>query len=232
MTIAIMQPYFFPYLGYWQLLNAVDKFIILDDVTFIKQGYINRNTILSHGKVQKINLQVEAISSNKLILDHNLNKNSIWKSKLLKMIYQSYSKAKYFKNVFPLIEKCILFNADNLSSYLENQIVQIASFLNIDTAISRNSEVINENDFESQNRIINICSRELADVYLNASGGQELYNKEVFKRNGIKLKFIKMNDIQYTQFTNEFLPFLSIIDVMMFNSEEKIKKMLDNYTLI
>jgi len=232
MTIAIMQPYFFPYLGYWQLLNTVDKFIILDDVNFIKQGYINRNIILSLGKPQQINLQVNAISSNKLVLEHEVNNSFKWRKKTLRTIQQNYSKAKYFNDVFPLIERIIYFTDNNLSNYLENQIIEISKYLSLETEIIKSSVFYPNNKLKGKDRIIDICNQESAFSYINPIGGTKLYSNDEFKKNNIELKFIKMDSIKYSQFSNEFISNLSIIDVMMFNSVEEIKKLLNRYTLV
>jgi WbqC-like protein family len=227
-----MQPYFFPYLGYWQLISAVDKFILFDDVNFIKQGFINRNTILVQGKPQNINLQIQDISSNKLILEHEINNNINWKKKLLKSIHQNYLKAKYFNKVFPLIEKIIRFDENNVSNYLVNQIIEISKYLGIETEIIKSSVFYPNNRLKGQERIIDICNQESALTYINAIGGLKLYSKEKFKNYNIELKFIKMDDIEYSQFSNVFITKLSIIDVMMFNSVDEIVKLLNKYTLV
>jgi len=231
MKLAIMQPYFFPYIGYWQLLNVVDKFIILDDVTFIKQGYINRNKILSQNKPLQINLQISGISSNKLILDHEINNNPVWKRKLINTIQQNYRKAKHFKDAFPIIEEIILYPEINLSGFLYHQIKILSKYLNINTEIIKTSSIYKLKDIKGTQRIINLCKQEKAKTYINTIGGKELYNVEDFRKNGIELIFIKTNDLSYKQFKNEFVPDLSIIDVMMHNSVEEIKEMLNNYTL-
>jgi len=231
MILGIMQPYFFPYIGYWQLINAVDQFIILDDVTFIKQGYINRNTIIAQNKSIRINLLLTKISSNKLILEHQINDNYVWKKKLLATIKQNYSKSKQFKTVYPLIENIINYDETNLSKYLLHQITKITKFLNINTEIGSSSTTYNIKDKKGQDKIIEICKKEKADTYINAIGGKELYDKKTFEMNSINLKFIKTNNIKYQQYTSDFTPNLSIIDVMMFNSPENIRSMLKQYTL-
>lgn len=231
MTIAIMQPYFFPYIGYWQLINAVDKFIILDDVTFIKQGYINRNTILSQGKPQRINLQINNISSNKLILNHSINENEHWKKKLLSTIQQSYSKAEYFSLAFPVIEKIIRYPENNLSRFLRNQIILICNYLNITTEIIGSSTRYRAEELKGEERVISICKAERADTYINSIGGKTLYNPERFQRSGICLKFLKSSPSEYNQKIPEFIPNLSIIDVMMHNAPSDINSMLHSYSL-
>ena len=231
MKIAIMQPYFFPYIGYWQLINTVDKFIILDDVNFIKKGYINRNFIISNNNRVRINLPINKISQNKLIINHTISDDEKWKNKLLLTIKQNYNSASFYKSVFPLLENIILYKEQNLSNYLHYQIIKITEYLKINTEIIETSTKYNIIDKKGQERILDICKKENAKTYINAIGGKELYSVDEFKKNGIELKFIKTGDITYKQFNNEFIPNLSIIDVMMHNSVEEIKQMLNSYTL-
>jgi hypothetical protein len=231
MKLAIMQPYFFPYIGYWQLINAVDKFVILDDVNFIKQGFINRNRILSQQKIININVQVQGISSNKLILDHKLNNNQVWKRKLLNTVQQNYRKARQYDEVMPLIKEIITYNDLSLTGFLYNQIIKIKEYLNLNTEVVKTSTIYNITNKKGQERIIDICQKEKAKTYINAIGGKELYSPDEFLENGIELKFLKTGDIKYKQFNNEFVPNLSIIDVLMHNSVEKINEMLNSYTL-
>ena len=232
MKLGIMQPYFMPYLGYWQLLKAVDRFVVLDNVGFIKQGYINRNSILSGSKSFPINIQVQGISSNKLILEHQLNANPIWKKKLLKTISQNYSKAPYFSDAFNLVDKIIDNDELNLSKFLSYQLNIIAEYLNLDTEIVPSATIYNTGNLMAEERVIEICKQTNSTHYFNAFGGKELYKKENFYSKKIKLQFLKMGEIKYSQFGKEFVPFLSIIDLIMFNSPEEINIMLDNYELV
>lgn len=227
-----MQPYLFPYLGYWQLLNAVDEYIVLDDVTFIKQGYINRNSILGNGKAQPFNIQVKDISSNKLINEHELNPDPRWKKKLLKTLKQNYSKAPYCDQVMALLEDCLNENEQNLAVYLTNILKKVSEYAGIETNIQLNSERSNESDLTGQERILQICNEMGASEYFNAIGGAELYDKAAFANEGIELKFLKMNQLEYDQGGNEFVPYLSIIDVMMFNEPDQIRELLDQYQVV
>ena len=226
MIIGIHQPYFLPYLGYFQLINAVDEFLLLDDVTFIKQGYINRNSILVGGKAQLISLQINGISSNKLIREHHLSENPIWKNKILKTVQQNYTKAPFFNDVYPIIKRCILHKNNNLSEYLKFQIEQICSYLNIKTEIISCSSLRSRNELKKQELVIDLCLKRSAKVYLNTLGGKNLYDKDVFKKNNLELKFIKKNNIKYNQFKNNFVDNLSIIDLLMFNSHYDISNLL------
>lgn len=232
MKIAIMQPYFFPYLGYFQLINAVDKFVVYDDVNFIKRGWINRNNILLNDKPHLFSLPLIKASQNKLINEIDLFLTDEWITTFLKTIKQSYQKAENFKSVCSLLEKILFFNEKNLSSFLANQLIEISNYLNIDTKIIKTSTQYNNKHLNRAERLIDICKQEEANHYINALGGQLLYDKSFFQTKKIQLSFIQSDKIIYKQNNNFFVPNLSIIDVMMFNSVEEIKRMLDKYTLI
>jgi len=229
MKLAIMQPYFIPYIGYFQLIKAADTFLIYDDVQFIKGGWINRNYMLLNGSKFMFNLILKGASANKLINEISVQPNQ---NKLLKTIYHSYNKAPYFESAFPVIENILNYEDKNLAKFIGNSIITICNYSEIDTKIIYSSELEKNNELKAQEKIIHICKLLDADTYINAIGGQELYDKETFKQACIDLKFIKNNSTPYTQFKNEFIPGLSILDVMMFNSVEEINKMLDDYELI
>jgi hypothetical protein len=232
MKLGIMQPYFFPYIGYWQLINAVDKYIIYDDVNFIKGGWINRNSILMNGKDKLINLQLHNASPNKLINEVEVLGNPIYNKKLLKTLESCYKKAPYFPNTFIVIESVINQKEKNLAKYLEFAIKKVCDYLSIDTELIVSSTIRKNNELRSQDKVIEICKILGADEYINAIGGQKLYSYSDFSTKGIGLKFLQTGDIKYTQFKSEFVPNLSIIDVMMFNNQEEISKMLDDYQLV
>lgn len=232
MKLGIMQPYFFPYIGYWQLMNAVDKYVVYDDVNFIKGGWINRNRILVNGKPQYFNVQMKGSSPFKLINEIEINNSEISINKNLKTIYMAYHKAPYFSKVNLLIEKILKNQTPNLAEYVINSIKCIAEYLNIYSEIIISSKIPKNNELKNQDKVIEICKKLNATEYYNAIGGMELYSFDEFRKNGINLSFLKTNEIYYKQFNNEFVPNLSIIDVMMFNSQEEIKTMLDDFTLI
>lgn len=231
--LAIMQSYFFPYLGYWQLINAVDKFVIYDDVNYIKRGWINRNNILVNGEAKFINLRIRKASQNKLINEHEIVDDDIYNKYLLKVIKASYCYAPFFNYVFPIVESVINQPEKNLAKYLEFSIIEVCKYLRINTDIIISSEISKSNEFKGQERIIDICKLLSTDQYINAIGGQSLYSKPDFNLCGIELKFLKTHEVKYPQFgQNKFVPNLSILDVMMFNSPEKISSMLAEYELI
>ena len=232
MKLAIMQPYFFPYVGYWQLINAVDKYIIYDDVNFIKGGWINRNKILMNGEDKQINLQMHNASPNKLINEVEVLGNIVYNKKLLKTLESNYGKAPYFSDAFPVINNIITLEEKNLAKYLESSIRLVCKYLSINTEILVSSEIKKNNELRGQDKVIEICKILEADEYINAIGGQDIYSREDFDAQRILLRFLKTGKIIYRQLMNDFVPNLSIIDVMMFNSPEQIKELLEIYELI
>jgi hypothetical protein len=229
MKLGIMQPYFLPYIGYWQLLNAVDTYVIYDDVAYIKQGWVNRNRMLVNGKDFLFSLPLIDASSFK-----NINQIDIMAAnpKLLKTIEQAYAKAPYFKQVFPLVISIVNHADRNLAGYVTNSIGSVADYLQIRTKILVSSDIDKDNDLKGQEKVLHICEKLGATRYYNAVGGQELYSKEEFAWKNISLMFLKTNPITYKQFKNEFVPGLSILDVMMFNSVEEIQGLLNQYELL
>lgn len=232
MKLAIMQPYFLPYIGYFQLINAVDKFVIYDDVNFINKGWINRNAILAGGKAQLFTIPLKEASQNRLIRDIALSDDKVWKKKLLKTIQQSYQKAPYFAEVFPIIDRVINYDAENISDLNRNGIFEINKYIGINTEIIAHSDIYENTHLKAQNRILDICKKENAQTYINPSGGMELYDRAVFENEGIELFFIKAGLPAYNQNSQEFIAGLSIIDVLMNNSLENIHIMLKAYQLI
>lgn len=223
-----MQPYLFPYIGYFQLVNCVDKYVIYDDVNFIKRGWINRNRILVNKNEHLFTLELLEISCFKPI---NVIKVGSNQNKLFKTIQRAYSKAPFFDSTIDLVKSLLFFSDDNLAKYLTNSIIEISRYLNIKSEILISSQIKKDNSLHGQDKIINICQLLGGNEYINAIGGQDLYSKSLFETVGISLRFLKTKPIQYKQFSNPFMPNMSIIDVMMFNSKEEISGMLTNYEL-
>ncbi len=226
MTLAIMQPYLLPYIGYWQLINRADTFVIYDDVTYIKKGYINRNSILENGQSKSFTLELRGASSNRLINEIEVGNNA---NRLLKTIRQNYKKAPYFKTVFPMLENILEHEEKNLAKYLGNSLFDIADYLGIKTKIIFSSSIEKESGLRGEAKVIDICKRLGATDYINPIGGQGLYDKESFMDHGLGLDFIKSDFDVYKQFDGDFVSHLSIIDIMMFNSKETIAQMLDSH---
>lgn len=229
MKLAIMQPYLFPYLGYFQLIREVDVFVIYDDVNYINRGWINRNNILSQGKAQLITMELEGASQNKLINEISVTGRN---KKLLKSILQSYRKAPYFPEVFPLIESILNNTEKNLARLLDFQLRQICAHLGLSPEWHISSKIKKDSELRGQEKIFAICRELDATHYINAPGGRELYNQESFNKRGLQLSFIQPRAVSYRQFGEEFIPHLSIIDVMMFNGREQCAKLLEEYELV
>lgn len=229
MKLGIMQPYFLPYIGYFQLIKTVDVYVIYDDVQYIKGGWINRNNILLHGQKFMINLLLSGASPNKMINEVLVQRDQ---RKLLKTIEVAYKRAPFFKTIYPEIIKICESENLNLAKFVGNSIQTVSKYLKITTKIIYSSEIVKNNELKAHEKVIEICKLLGANTYLNAIGGQELYHRWEFLKNGIDLKFIQTKALSYPQFRNEFVENLSILDVMMFNSIEEINRLLDKYELI
>lgn len=227
-----MQPYLFPYIGYFQLIGAVDKFVAYDDVTFIKQGWINRNNILLNGQRYLFTVPLVNASSNTLICDTLVSDKAGWRPKFLKTIEQAYKKAPQYPAVFPLIQDVVLNGPTEISKLAVRSLSLIADFIGLTTEIKDSSENYANRHLSAQDRVLDICKQEGAGVYINPIGGMELYSKEKFREEGLDLHFIKSLDVTYTQYNSHFVPGLSIIDVLMFNRQDEIAGMLGQYELI
>lgn len=234
MKIAIMQPYIFPYIGYFQMIKAVDKFVFYDDVNFIKKGWINRNRILVNGDDFLFTVPLTKISQNNLINESKISKETYqdWSTKFIQTLNTNYKKAPFYQETFPLIQKILNSNCQTISELAIKSITEIADYLDVQTNFIIASEKYGNKGMEKQSRLIDICKQEESTHYINALGGQELYQKEDFKKEGIRLDFIQPLPIEYSQFHHKFVPWLSIIDVLMFNSIDEVNLMLDKHELI
>ena len=233
MKIGVMQPYLFPYIGYWQLLNAVDKYVILDDVNFIMRGYINRNSILINGQANRFTIPILHASQNTLICDTKLNFPLDEKKKFLEKISLSYKKAPLFDMGYSIVEDIILNEEEDLTEFIFYSMERIKEYLGINTPIVKSSNIEKDSQLRAQERIIAICKKLGGTVYINPSGGRELYSKEKFAKEGLSLFFLdpQMPAVKYKQFGNDFVNNLSIIDVIMFNEVSRIKEFLELYEL-
>lgn len=232
MKLGIMQPYFFPYLGYWQLMNLVDEYILYDDVNYIKHGWINRNRIKINGEPSLFGLNIHKASQNRPINAHVINMSVKDKTRLTRELEFSYKRAPYFTNVMDLFLEIMAFEDMNLAAFLANCNRKTAAYMGIKTKIYSATEMQLDHTMGSKQRILDICVNRGCSEYINAIGGKELYDRDEFKRIGIRLFFLKMNpDIEYSQGDGTFLPGLSILDVLMYNGSEQIKNLLEMYTL-
>ncbi|HNL85178.1 MAG TPA: WbqC family protein [Chitinophagales bacterium] len=233
MTAAIMQPYFMPYIGYFQMVYAVDAFVFYDDVNYIKQGWINRNRILINGESRFITVPLIQAGSFKMIKDTEIDYRRNELVKLLKAIELAYKKAPFFEEIFPLTAQILEKEYTNIAELAKESIVRVSDYLSITTRFYTSSTDFPESrGLDKAERLQAICKKINAEKYINAIGGQELYSKEEFFKENIQLQFIKSLPIAYKQFGNEFVPWLSILDVLMFNSKEEVKKMLTQFELV
>lgn len=232
MKTVVMQPYLFPYLGYWQMIAYAEIFVLFDDVNFIKRGWINRNNILLNGAAHLFTLPLIKATQNKLINEISVTHDDKEKQKILKAIESAYKKAPYFADVFPLISNILMYEHHDLTRFLLHHFEVVFAYLGVKTKLICSSTIEKDNTLKAQDKIIDICHRLHTTHYVNAIGGQELYDKDRFEQEHMTLNFIKMRNVRYQQFKNEFVPDLSIIDVLMFNNRETVKQMLTEYDLV
>jgi hypothetical protein len=214
---------------------ASDKFVIYDDVNYIKQGWINRNYIMLNGAKYLFTIPVQNISSNAQINQTLISGRPFnWEDKLLQTILQAYKKAPFFQEVFPLIESVIRGSSGKaISKVATESIIAVMKYLSVKTVLVQSSKEYNNDHLKNEERVIDICTKENAHAYVNAIGGIELYNPHHFAEKKISLQFLKSNVENYQQFGNEFIHGLSIIDCLMFNPRDKIRnEFLPSFTLI
>jgi hypothetical protein len=232
MKLAIMQPYFLPYIGYFQLIAASDVFIVYDNIKYTKKGWINRNRMLQNGADVMFSLSLKKDSDSLDVVERELA-SDFNRDKLLNQFKGAYRRAPYFDQTFPLIEQLVRYEEANLFRFLHHSIVKICDHFGITTDIRISSDIAIDCALKSQDKVIALCEATGARTYVNAIGGMELYSRETFQQKGIELKFIKSKPFEYAQLGNEFVPWLSIIDVMMFNPLDTNRTCIaTNYELI
>jgi len=234
MKLAIMQPYIFPYIGYFQLINAVDKFVVYDNIQFTKKGWINRNRILVNGKDEYFTLPLKKASDYLHVDQRKLSDTfKTERDRILRRLQESYRKAPEFNAVYSLVESVFNTDEENLFDFIYQSLQAVCAYLDIKTEFVVSSTLPVNHELKSQDKVIAICKALQATQYINPAGGVELYSKDVFKQNNIELSFIRSSSFEYQQFKNEFIPWLSIIDVMMFNSKEKVGEYIQTgYSII
>jgi hypothetical protein len=232
MRAAIMQPYIFPYLGYFQLIQSVDVFVFYDDVNFIKRGWVNRNKILIQNQEKLISFPCIKASQNKLINDVEVDLENKAYKKLLNSIYYAYKKAPYFEEVMPLITEVFKSDSKNIADLCIASIKMVRDYLSLSTELKRSSEEFTATqNLPAADRLIAISKKIGAEIYINSLGGKALYTKGYFAKNQLNLEFLQPKLPEYEQFSEPFIPSLSIIDVLMFNSKQDVLKMLSVYEL-
>ncbi len=226
-----MQPYFLPYIGYFQLMQAVDEFVVYDDVQFTR-GWINRNRMLWNGEAETFTLPLLKGSSRANINARFLT--DAWeeaRAGLSGKFAHAYAKAPRYGDVLPLLDRMLSANHENLADFLFASLVQLRDHMGIETVLTRSSDLEGMRDLRAAERILAVAKARGATTYVNAPGGRELYDKDTFRERGMELKFIDPQQVTYSQFGGDFVPGLSILDVMMFNDRAEIRDMLTRYRL-
>lgn len=226
--VGLMQPYLFPYLGYFQLIKAVNVFALGDDLQYEKESWINRNRILVNNREKLITFPLRKDSHRARINERTFSDNFESEiERMLKIIENAYANAQSFDKFFPVLEKILKFPDRRLSAYAENSIRSLCRYMSIDTPIRLASEFSLPPHIDKQDRVIRTVRLLGGDAYVNLRGGTSLYNEAYFIAHGLALRFHRMDDVSYRQFGKAFLPNLSIIDVLMFNSFEQVQHLLD-----
>ena len=238
MKIAIMQPYFFPYLGYFQLMSAVDEWVVFDDIQYIRHGWINRNRILSPNlekEWQYITVPLKKYSQNSLINQIEIRNTNSWVDSILGgLSYYKRIKAPYYNDTIAFIKPLIDSEYKFISKLNIDLIQNIASLLDIEIniTISSKKDFKYKENMESDDWALEISKKMGASTYINPIGGSEIFNKNKFINESIQIKFLKPNLVRYKQSRREYVSMLSIIDSLMFNSLKEVKEMLNNYEII
>lgn len=216
MKLAIMQPYFLPYIGYYQLIAAADVFVVYDNIKYTKKGWINRNRMLSNGAEATFSLPLKRDSDSLNVVERTLAVN-FDRSKLLNQFRTAYRRAPGYSETYPMLERIIRFDDCNLFRYVYNAIVHTCSHLGINTVIRISSDIAIDHQLKAQDKVIALCEALGADTYINPIGGTDLYSTAVFRSRNLELRFIRSTQFEYPQFGSAFVPWLSIVDALMFN---------------
>lgn len=232
MRIAIMQPYFLPYIGYFQLIAAVDEFVIYDNIKYTKKSWINRNRYLLNDKDELFSVPVKKGSDSLLVRDREVSE-VFDRKKLLNQLATAYAKAPHVARVLKELEEIIGFQETSLFRFLLHSVRRICTYLDITTPLVVSSTIpIDHESLKAQDKVVAICRARQAAAYTNPIGGLELYDKAAFAAHGIALSFLKTGDVRYRQLGDAFVPSLSIIDVMMFNTPDECRTLLDSFSLV
>lgn len=227
-----MQPYFLPYIGYFQLLASVDQFIVYDNIKYTKKGWINRNRMLLNGTDAMFSLPLKKGSDSLEVVQRELAAD-FDRTKLLDQFKSAYGRAPQFELTYPVLERIVRYEDANLFRYIHHSIVQLREHLGLKTAIRISSEIGIDHDLKGQDKVLALCKAAGANTYINTIGGVELYDKTDFRIQGINLQFIKARPFEYAQFKDAFVPWLSIVDVLMFNRLDAVRACIyENYELV
>ena len=229
-----MQPYFFPYLGYYQLIQSVDEFVIFDQAQFIRRSWITRNRILNaHKETVYINVPVCKAPRETRIKDIRIDHEANWKEKMVQQLLY-YKAAANFRNVEKFVKEILSVKFDHISELNTFLIKETCKLFDIKTEITvlseKYPEIIEANEADEWG--IKVANALNATTYINAIGGKEFYDQQKYADNDLDIQFVKPQLESYQQFNHPFVPGLSIIDVMMFNEIDTIKEMINVHELI
>ena len=233
-SVAVMQPYFFPYLGYFQLLAHVDVFVVLDDTQYIQRSWINRNRILENGVAAYLTLPVAGGSRRKMICEQPLHEPGSRQPKLLKRVRRAYHAAPHLDSVSALLEPLFPGDDETIAYFNVRALRALDEFLGLSTRLVVASERGYPRCRIAQERVIRICLEEGGTRYVNPIRARSLglYDQAAFSAAGLELSYLSMNaDIRYDQTGGPFVPDLSVIDVLMFNSPAQTGELLDRFVL-
>ncbi len=229
-----MQPYVFPYLGYYQLLHAADRFVCFDDVNFIKKGWINRNRILLNGAAHTFTIPIAGASQNSTIRASIIADDGSWKPKFLANLTHAYRKAPHFAEVFPLVERMIKDAHGSIADLAEASVRLVVDRAGLPVTIHRSSAIGLPDTLRAQDRIIAVAQHHQASLYINPVNGAHLYEAERFRMAGMELRFLSMDSgLSYPQQGHAgFEPHLSMLDALMNCGPERLRELLGSYRLL
>lgn len=233
MKLVIMQPYLFPYLGYYQLVHASDRFVFYDDVSFIRNGWINRNRLLLDGAAHYFTVPLSGASSFQSIHETRYQADDgRWRRKLLGTFHLAYRRAPFAAAGMRLIEETLALQSESVADLARHSVKCVLGYLGIKRDLLDTSRAYGNAQLRGQDRVIDICRRESASLYLNAPGGRGLYDPTAFAAAGIGLRFLNGRLPEYAQGSHPFVPGLSILDSIMHCAPETVAGMLGNYELV
>lgn len=227
-----MQPYLFPYLGYFQLIARSDRFVFLDDVQYIKRGWANRNRILFNGQPRWIRIPVESAPRHESFAQRRYIIDARVQRKILGSLWHAYRSAPHFERIYSLVKDILEFEDWSVSQFNIYQIRKILQEIGIKQPTACSSEQPQTRNKRGQDRILALCKAMDGDAYINLVGGINLYSYARFEDSGIELKFLIPRIKPYRQSGNEFVPDLSIIDVLMWCSVSEVREKLREYRLV
>lgn len=228
MKVAIMQPYFFPYIGYFQLMSMVDIFVCYDDVNYINKGWINRNFLTINQKKNLFTIPLIDASQNKLINEIMIKDDVNWWNKFFKTLELNFKKLPFYNETMPLLESIVSSNEKNLAHFIFISLEKIIAHLDLKCRLMKSSQIENTFSHKGEERIISICKMLNADSYINPTNGKDLYSNEHFKKNNLELSFIKVDQ---NKWDNSIDPFLSLLELLLLFGKERVKLMLAHYEL-